>query len=242
MKTNLKSKMVLPVKVTLTKKDLESYANEPLKEQVKVYKKQLASRNKYIKKLHESIKSKRNIVMAACVMEEVSSVMPRVLTKKRMVILTELYDKEYVSESKLRELLRKLGIPGSHTGVDFNQLVEHNLIQKHNRQSYYITDSGKQFVEYFQKSVTSLFGKMLANRGEFRVAQAKRKVVMTEELRKQRSDGYRNMMQPFWDNGLNKMPKDREYRCKILWTWMSEKDKKDDKFYLRMLHRWSSKK
>lgn len=234
--------MVLPVKVTLTKKDLESYANEPLKETLKVYKKQVASRNKYIKKLHQEIKSKRNVVMAAYVMEEVSSVMPKILTKKRMIILAELYEKEYISESRLRELMKKLDMAVGHTGSDFKQLIDNGLIQKHNRSSYYITDAGKQFVEYFQKTVSSLFGNMLANRGDFRIAQAKKKVVISDKLRQTRSDNYRMMMQPFWDSNLTKMPKDRENRCKILWEWMTKNEKQKDNSYLRMLHRWSSKK
>jgi predicted transcriptional regulator len=241
MKTNQGNRFVLPVNVTLTKKDLDAYANEPLKRAVKVYKKQIASRERYIKKLHDSIKNKKNLIMISYVMDEVMSPMPRLLNKKRLMILAELYDKDYLTESKMRELMVSIQMNPKKTGSDFNYLIDNELIKRHNKFSYYITDKGKQFVEYFSKNTSIMFFNMLAKRDSFKITKAKKKVVISEELSALRSRNYKMMMQPFWDNSITRMPKDRINRCKILWEWMQANKMEQNEFYLRMLHKWSSK-
>jgi predicted transcriptional regulator len=241
MKTNQGNRMVLPVKVTLTKKDIDAHVNQPLRDSIKVYKKQLASRDKYIKQLHESLRNKKSLIMMAHVIDEVMQPMPKLLSKKRLLILAELYDKDYVSESRLRDLMVKLNM-NVKTGRDFNYLIENGLIQKHTKYSYYITDQGKQFVEYFDKNTRIMFLNMMSNREGFQIYRAKKKANVSEELKTLRSENYKRMMQPFWDNGLRMMPKNRENRCKILWEWMKENGNTNHDFYLRMLHKWSGKK
>ena len=233
--------MVVPVRVTLSRKELDTYANKPLREAAKIYKKQLASREKHIKELHNSIKDKKNIAMLSFVIDEVMLPMPKLLTKKRLIILSELYDNEYLTSTRLRELMTILKMNSKRTGSDFNYLLNNNLMQAHGKFNYYITDQGRQFVEYFHKNTTIMFFEMLEKRRVFRMPRAKNKVIVSDELRLLRSKNYKMMMQPFWDSLLKRLPRDTGRRCAILWEWMRLNKKENDDFYLRMLHKWSSK-
>ena len=241
MKTNQGDRMVIPLRVTLSKKEIDTYANKPLREAVKVYKKQLVSRENHIKQLHSSIKDKKNIAMLSFVIDEVMLPMPKLLTKKRLIILSELYDNEYLTSTRLRELMTILKMNSKRTGSDFNYLLNNNLMQVHGKFNYYITDQGRQFVEYFNKNTTIMFFEMLEKRKVFRMPRAKNKAVVSDELRLLRSKNYKMMMQPFWDSSLKRLPRDKGRRCAILWEWMRLNKKEKDDFYLRMLHKWSSK-
>ena len=233
--------MVVPVRVTLSRKELDTYANKPLRDAAKVYKKQIASREKHIKELHNSIKDKRNIAMLSFVIDEVMVPLPRLLTKKRLILLSELYYNDYLTSTRLRELMTILKMNSKRTGSDFNYLLKNNLIKVHGKFNYYITDQGRQFVEYFHKNTTIMFFEMLVKRDSFRMPKAKSKYIASQELRELRSKNYKMMMQPFWDSSLKRLPRDTGRRCAILWEWMRLNKKDKDSFYLRMLHRWSSK-
>lgn len=240
MKTNQKSRVRFPVSVIIPQKDLRHYANEPLKEEVKFLKKQLISREKYIMKIHNEIRNVKKMIMFSCVSDEVVKPMKSFLTKKRLLILTELYDVECLSKQKIYSLMTKLKM-NMKSSVDLKHLIENELVKQLNENNFYITDKGKQFVEYYEKNTKILFSQMLSKRGEIRFKNPKNYTI-TDEGRRQRSERYHKMMRPFWDSSLMKIPRDLEFRRATLLNWMKLNEMTEDEFYVNLLNKWSAKK
>jgi hypothetical protein len=226
--------------VSVDREKLEKQLLGPYKERIKVLESLLEKRDNQIYKYHEIIKHPKNSIIFPLVAEEVIKPIKQHISYKKLFVLQYIYDKGILSADKILKYAKELGIKGVGYVTYVKNMHETGFLEKDKHGYYYISDKGKEVVEYYVKNCYILFKELYNNKPYFKKAHfITYKKKYTEEEIKRRSDAYKKLMKPFWDSGFTFMIKDVNKRIKILSEWM-KKNNIQDEYYLRLMMNWSS--
>ena len=226
------------IQLNLQIADLERSFVQPYKQKIKELEKILDKRDKYIIKLHDIARGKRIIFYTAAASHHTIKSLPKRLSVNRMTILCFLYEKDMVRKSDLLRISANLILGQGKYITDIKNLLDLQLIKCENN-LYYISDKGKEFVEYYEgnirKNVKELLKESLRTTNRF-PTEGK----YSEEEKEIRRERYRKIMRPFWDKNIKMIPKDVGKRVQILKEYI-DKHPKDKEYYTNLMLKWSSK-
>ena len=226
------------IKFNLQLADLERQFVQPYKDRIKELERLVNKRNKYIYSLHSFIKDKKLVFYASAACLEAIKILPKELTVSRMNILCFLYQKDMVRKSSLLRISKNLRLGKTKNTVDIKNLLELNLIGHEQNNLFFITDKGREFVEYYEAKVRADTIRLLKeNLTAVSFAGATKFSMEERELRRER---YMKLMKPFWEAGIKKIPKNIPKRIEILSEYIKKHPKSKD-YYLILMTRWSAK-
>jgi len=222
----------------------------PYRYALKVLKSMVLKRERYIKKLHRTLRKRDNIIFNIYASNRIYATSSVDLSTKRLVILSYLYNTDYAKLERIRADLKVAGTGVYVKQLDLNFLVNKGLILKaEDSRYYYISDIGKKKIDYvceLWKSSMHYFLKNKANKGTtiFKVAEKDKRPrrIFTTEQKEQKSIWYRTMMQPFWESNIKSIPRDLNKRRDVLIAWMDNKKMRGepiDKLHYEYLQKWS---
>lgn len=225
--------------------ELEKSLIAPYKERVKYLESIVKKRDYYIKNMHFQLKKRKWIIYLGYISSELMAPLPKKLNMRRMMILFYMYERNYTITTKLKNDFLELGIPNSKIAFDINYMVSIGLIFKDKRGFYYLSNKGREIVEYYEKNMVKIFlhmAKIKQDISQMKNANdsLKKPTKYTEEELKERRLKYVKLMRPFWDSGYKIIPKDKSKRAKILATWI-KKHGVEDEWYKKLAFDWSSK-
>jgi hypothetical protein len=216
------------------------------KSEIDTLKKNVASRDKHILKLHKELKSKENmmyIFMMCCnIHEKVKDIYN--INYNDYMILAFICDKDHIHKDKIKRYFACIGI--KVTSYRINKMIELDYIRNSPKSEYiYITDIGKNIVSSIAGAMKQDYEYYNKNRPTKKSAISSivniEKSKYTEEERKSRSENYKIMMKPFWDSGYNMIPKDVGKRYDMLKSWIEVNPaERSHKIYDKFLKRWGA--
>jgi DNA-binding MarR family transcriptional regulator len=221
----------------------------PFKEDISVLHKTISRRDKYIKKLHEQLRNRENTMFAVYASYKIYLSTTKDISLKRLLILSYLYNADYAKPEIMTKYLKQIGVGGTCSPKDTKGLEELRYIKRSgNTNFYYITDDGKQKIDTVHKLVQSSMTYFMQNKkirnvkNVTRYGERNRKSCFSDEQKEARRVWYRKMMLPFWESKMKSIPRDKEYRVRILSNWiqLQHNEGKDiDPLYTQYLSRWS---
>ena len=221
----------------------------PFKEDISVLHKTISRRDKYIKKLHEQLRNRENTMFAVYASYKIYLSTTKDISLKRLLILSYLYNADYAKPEIMTKYLKQIGVGGTCSPKDTKGLEELRYIKRSgNTNFYYITDDGKQKIDTVHKLVQSsmtyfMHNKKIRNvKNVTRYGERNRKSCFSDEQKEARRVWYRKMMLPFWESKMKSIPRDKEYRVRILSNWiqLQHNEGKDiDPLYTQYLSKWS---
>lgn len=227
--------------VSINDKVLEKKIIGPYIERISFLEKLLEKRETKIYNYHKEFRNPRIAAIFGVVADEVMKPIKGSVNSKKILLLQFLYDKGIVSSDKIVKYAKDLGIKGVGYNTYVNSMHKTGLLQRDKKGYYYISDKGKEVVEYYVKNSFSLFFDLYKSNPKYKWKFDPYSKKFSEEEIEKRRDRYRKMMKPFWDNGYNVMPRNDSEKIKIVTKWM-EKHKVKDEFYTKLLLKWVSKK
>jgi hypothetical protein len=221
----------------------------PFKEDISVLHKTISRRDKYIKKLHEQLRNRENTMFAVYASYKIYLSTTKDISLKRLLILSYLYNADYAKPEIMTKYLKQIGVGGTCSPKDTKGLEELRYIKRSgNTNFYYITDDGKQKIDTVHKLVQSSMTYFMQNKkirnvkNVTRYGERNRKSCFSDEQKEARRVWYRKMMLPFWESKMKSIPRDKEYRVRILSNWiqLQHNEGKDiDPLYTQYLSKWS---
>ena len=127
-------------------------------------------------------------------------------------------------------------------GIAYQQLQNYHASRKAYNQAM---RRQKNYAEPLNNIGTTYFmqNKKIRNvKNVTRYGESTRKRCFSDEQKEERRVWYRKMMLPFWDSKMKTIPKDKEYRVRILADWMQlqyNEGKEVDPLYVQYLSKWS---
>lgn len=219
--------------------DLERNFVQPYKQRIKELEKLVDKRNKYIYNLHNLARDKKLIFYIAASSHYTLKKFPKEVTANRMTILYFLYEKDMVRKSDLLRITSNLVLGEGRYTTDIKNLLEYELIKCENN-LYYISDKGREFVQYYEASIRNgvmkLLKEAMKTSGKY-PTEGK----YSEEEKERRRERYRKVMRPFWDRNIKKIPRDVTRRIEILKDYIDKHPEHKD-YYMNLIFKWSSKK
>lgn len=225
--------------------ELERTLLAPYKHRLKVLEAQVKKRDYYIKNMHFQLRKRKWIVYLGYISDMIMKPLPRKLSMKRMLILFYMYERNFTSVEKIIKDFKELGAAYGHVRMDIRILVDSDIVIKDGRGFYYLSDKGREIVEYYERNMVVKFlhmAKIKQDVTQMKNANdsLKKPSKFSDEELKARRIRYAKMMQPFWDAGYKRMPKDRGKRIDVLLAWIKEHNIQDE-WYNKLVFNWGSK-
>lgn len=234
----------LDIKLDIDINSLISNEKEKYKPEIAILKKNITSRDNYIKKLHGEIKKTENamyvFIMCCRIHDKVKELYN--ISYGDYMILSYISEIDHVNTDRIIKYFKTLDIQISKYRL--KKMIEFGYVNKSPKSGYvYITDIGK-------KVVTAVVGAMKQDYSYYMNKRFSKKKILihsrkenynkyTEEERENRAKYYRVMMKPFWDSDIKKIPRDAMSRYILLKKWMAinVEDAKDP-IYTKLLNKW----
>jgi DNA-binding MarR family transcriptional regulator len=221
----------------------------PFKEDISVLHKTISNRDKYIKKLHTQLRNRENTMFGVYASYKIYLATTKDISLKRLLILSYLYNADYAKPEIMTKYLKQIGVGTTCSVLDTEALEKLRYIKRSgNTKFYYITDDGKQKIDTIHNLVKSSMTYFMQNKkirnvkNVTRYGESTRKSCFSDEQKEARRVWYRKMMLPFWDSKMKTIPKNKEYRVRILADWMQlqyNEGKEVDPLYVEYLSKWS---
>ena len=227
--------------VSIDNDKLEKQLLGPYKDKIRVLESLLEKRNNLIYKYHEMMRSPKNPIIFPIVAEEVIKPIKEHVNYKKLFVLQYIYDKGILSAERIVRYAKELGLKGVGYVAYVKSLYVAGLLEKDKMGYYYISDKGKEVVEYYVRNSYIIFSDLYKNKPRHKKMVDPHAKKYTEEELEKRRQAYRKLMRPFWESGYTVMIKKPARRIEILSAWM-KKNNITDEYYTKLMFNWSSKK
>jgi hypothetical protein len=208
----------------------------------------LNKREKYIQKLHNTLRDEDAIMFLFAGAKEVwrKAVKVHSLTPKEYIIITYLRGVNMATKEHITGHINSLGYAKAMYS-DLCRLEKKGVIFRTPQYGYWaITDKGRKSISQVIQAIKQDYSYYKENKAKKHDHYIKEKSTTPkyspQELEK-RSFLYKQMMRPFWDGGYKVLPRSKERRVEYLINWIQDKKARGitvDKVYYTYIERWSA--
>lgn len=207
----------------------------------------LNKRERYIQKLHNTLRDEDAIMFLFAGAREVwrKAVKAHAMTAKEYIIITYLKDINMATTEHITGHINALGYAKAMYS-DMCRLEKKGMVLRSPHFGYWaITDKGR-------KSIKQVIGAIKQDYAYYKQHKAKKHdhfvnpkpttPKYTPEEIERRSFLYKQMMRPFWDGGYKVLPRNRKQRVDYLIGWIQDRKMmgiKVDEVYYGFVQRWS---
>jgi hypothetical protein len=207
---------------------------EKYREIFSTLKNMVRSRERYIKRLHKTIKNRdhqmRFFTICANIYEKASKIYKMKVSD--FDVMAYMYDIDHASFERINNYVVASGSK-KVSAWTMSRLERLGYILKSEKAGYYyISDNGKQIVEKVTAAISQdtkyYFKNRISKRNTGSSSNKDRpfgESKYSEDELHRRSAQYKVFMKPYWDFGKKRLPADPFIRYSILRKWMEEKEK-----------------
>ncbi len=235
----------LDIKLDIDIADIISAEKTKYKPEIITLRKNIASRDKYIKKLHDEMRDQNNamyvFIMCTKIHDKVKEVYN--ITYNDYMVLSYIMDIDHVKIDRIIKYFNNLSIKVRPYRI--KKMIEMEYVKKSPKMGYiYITDIGKKVVDAVVGAMKQDYSfyinsKFKKNKIKLTSPDKKNNPKYTPEVRLERSRYYTDMMKPFWSIGSKKIPKDYASRIEIVKKWVNEIDgASENPIYNSLICKW----
>jgi hypothetical protein len=196
------------------------------------------SRERYIKRLHKTIKNRDHQIRALTICANIYQKAAKIykLQISDFDVLAYMYDIEHTNFDRINNYIVAAGCKKIRKWTMLRLEKLGYILNSEKEGYYYISDSGKQIVEKVSSAIQHDMKYYLSNRISKRNVSrfaSKEKAFgeskYSEDELYRRSAQYKVFMKPYWDFGKKRLPADPFIRYSILRKWMEEKENLGEK-------------
>jgi predicted transcriptional regulator len=216
------------------------------KNKIDVLKELVRKRNEYIINMHNILRHKDSAMFimldAVHIYKKANSIYR--INEKQMMILSYMCRTNMANRIHVSRYLKSIGY-AKMVAKDADLLKERGFLIEVKEGFFGITDKGRKIIDNVYNAFKQDYAYFKKNQAPVQQHEEKRVIprkFIPEEERDKKRQFYRAMMQPFWEYGLKKMPKDGLKRVEYINKYVKkliELDMRVDPIYDRLIEKWS---